>query len=90
MRAVAEATCGVTMTLSMCSSGFSAFVGSTSNTSSAAPAISPSSSAAISAASSTVGPRPLFTKMAEGFIAAKCSAFISGRVSSFRGACMET
>ena len=90
MRAVAEATCGVTITLSMRNSGFSAFAGSTSKTSSAAPAMAPASSARTSAASSTVGPRPLFTKMADGFMAANSRSPSRWRVSAFRGACMET
>src|SRR5246127_1432418 len=58
-REVAEATCAVRITLSILSSGLLLPGGSCSSTSSPAPAIQPSSSALISAASSVVGPRPV-------------------------------
>ena len=59
--------CGVTTTLSRPNSGESV-VGSTANTSSAAPPRWPSSSALASASSSTMPPRAVFTRRAPGFI----------------------
>ena len=60
--------CGVTTTLPIVSSGLSLGVGSCSNTSSAAPAISPSRRARINAASSTTPPRQVLMTTAVGFI----------------------
>jgi hypothetical protein len=51
-------------------SGLDSGSGSTSYTSSAAPAIDPDRSAASRAALSTSGPREVFTRYADGFISA--------------------
>ena len=71
---VQHSECGVTITLSIASSGLSGATGSCSNTSSAAPAMRPSRSASISAASSTMGPRATLMKYAVGRICANCGA----------------
>jgi hypothetical protein len=62
--------CGVRMTFGSARSGLSLGSGSTAKQSSAAPAIAPERSAAVSAASSTMAPRATLTRIAEGFISA--------------------
>ena len=59
---VQHSACGVTITLSMPSSGFAGSTGSCSNTSSPAPAILPARSTSIRAGSSTIGPRATLMK----------------------------
>src|SRR4029450_6097263 len=56
--------------------------GSVSNTSSAAPAISPERSASTSAASSTIGPRAVLTRNADDFIRANAMASMGGGVGA--------
>jgi hypothetical protein len=63
-------------------SGLSAGSGSFSNTSSAAPPIQPSSSAWARAASSTTGPREVFTRIAVFFIIRKRRSSIRWKVGS--------
>ena len=58
--------------------------GSTSNTSTAAPAILRACSASIRAASSTIGPRDVFTNLAFGFIRANSGAPIRPLVRPLR------
>ena len=70
-------------------SGLSDFTGSTWNTSSPAPAIQFSCSALISAASTTVGPRPVLMKMAFFFIWRKCCSLRNPTASGVAGKCME-
>ena len=50
----------------------------------------PERSAAISAASSTEGPRPLFTTIAPRFIRASRAAFSQCRVPAPPGTCMDS
>ena len=86
----APAVCGVTITLSIFSNGLSGGVGSCSNTSRPAPAISSFRSASISASSSTVPPRQQLMKYAVGFIALKKLAPSSFRVCGLRGVSIAT
>jgi len=60
--AVTPAMCGALITFGSLSSGLSTGVGSTSNTSSPAPASLPVLSAACSAGSSMIPPRAVFTR----------------------------
>jgi hypothetical protein len=84
------AACGVAMTLSMASSGLSRGTGSSSQTSSAAPASRRSRSARISARSSTTGPREVLMSSAVGFMRAKNFSPIRCRVSAFSSVWTET
>ena len=72
------------------SSGLSDGSGSVSNTSSAAPAIHPSLSAVASAASSTSGPRDVFTRCADGFIERSTVSLIRWCVEGSSGAWIVT
>ena len=69
----------------MSQSGLSAGSGSSSNTSSAAPAIPPDASASTSAVSTTVFPRPTLMNRAVGFIAANAAASKCDRVCGVSG-----
>ena len=89
-RADAEALCGDRMTCGIVSSGLSGLGGSTSKTSSPAPAIHFSCSALISAASSTVGPRPVLMKIAFFFIWRKWCSLRKPTASGVAGRCIET
>ncbi len=83
--------CGVTMVFGLCSSGWSVGSGgSVSNTSQAAPAISPRSSASASATESTTPPRAVLMRIACRCICASCSRPIMPRVCSVSGQCSET
>ena len=64
----ADAMCGTIRQFGSVSSLWSPGIGSGSVTSSAAPAITPSSSASYSASGSTTGPRDVLTRIAERFI----------------------
>ena len=96
IREVADATCGVTITLSMLQQGvLQRSIGLlTSKTSSAAPAMAPCFQRLASSAASSwhVGPRPLFTKIAVTSSWRRTPARPDqvARLSLFRGACMET
>ena len=81
---------GVTITFSILNNGLSGDVGSTSKTSSPAPAISPFCSAAMRASSSTVHPLQVLTKYADVFMALKKSAPTSLVVWLLKGVCIET
>ncbi len=76
--------CGVTTTRSDPKIGLSV-VGSTANTSSAAPPSWPPSSAFASASSSTMPPRAVFTRRAPGFISDSSCSPIRPSVSLVRG-----
>ncbi len=82
--AVEAPRCGVATTCSNANSGESS-TGSCSNTSSAAPASLPSSSAFASACSSTIPPRAVFTIRAPSFMSASSRSPISPSVSGVLG-----
>ena len=82
--------CGVISTFSIPQSGCSDGSGSRSNTSSAAPAISPCSSAATRSSSRAVIPRPMLMKQADRFIARKRAAFHIPSVSGVCGTVVTT
>ena len=71
-------------------SGESAARGSLENTSRAAPAITPCSTASARAASSTMPPRAQFTSRAVGFMVRRSAAFTRFSVSGVRGRCRVT
>ena len=75
-----EASWGVSKTRGCARSGLSTGSGSTSKTSSAAPAIWPASRAASNAVSSTTGPRLVFTSKRSGLALASRSALTRCRV----------
>lgn len=87
---VADATCGVSSTLSIVSSELAGSGGSCSRTSRPAAAIWPVRRASIRAGSSTVDPRPQLMNTAEGFMSANCSVESMGCVSALSGAWIET
>ena len=80
----------VVMTFSNLHSGSSGSRGSFSQTSRAAPQISPVRRASTRAASSMTAPRASLTMMAFFFIFLNCSAPIMPRVSLVSGQCRET
>ena len=82
--AVDAPRCGVTTTLSSSNSGDSV-VGSAANTSSAAPAMTPSRTASASAASSTIPPRAVLTIRRVGLAWVSSSAEMSPMVSGVFG-----
>ena len=86
---VALPRCGTSSTFSS-GSRSGCTTGSRSKTSSAAPAIMPSRNAPASAASSTIGPRAVFTRYAVCFIRRMAPSLIRWRVSGRSGTCSET
>src|SRR6185369_12731698 len=78
--------CGVMITLSSDQSGLSRGSGSTVSASSAAPPISPASSASARAASSTIAPRAMFTIHAVDFMRAMTARETAPRVACVSGA----
>ena len=82
--------CGVTMALGALRSGLSGRIGSTSNTSKAAPRSLPLARAAATADSEAMPPRAVFTRIAPSFIVPMLSALIRLAVSGVSAQCSET
>ena len=87
---VTPAQCGVNTTLSSLVSGCPGGSGSTSNTSSPAPAMRRVRNASIRAASSTIGPRAVFTRIADRFHHLELSAAEESVVSGDSRKCRLT
>ena len=87
---VGPAVCGVIVQVSTLSSGLSFDGGSSTITSSPAPAMRLVMSALCSARSSTTGPRQVFTSTAVGFIMLSCVSDIMFWVSDVSGVCSVT
>ena len=87
---VALPRCGANTALSHASSASSGAIGSTSNTSIAAPAIVPELRAAASSACLTIAPRALLTRIAVRFISPSSREPINPRVSAFSAQLMLT
>ena len=87
---VAQAICGVMKQFFAVSKGLVYWGGSEESTSSPAAAITPLFSASARSFSFTKGPRPVFIRMAVGFIRARRSALTSSLVSGVRGQCRLT
>src|SRR6476660_3730027 len=86
---VYQVTCGVSTTLSRPSSGLSAGISSSANTSRPAAANAPLHSASTSAASSTTPPREVLTGTTSGFIRARAARSSMPAVFSVSGRCTQ-